>query len=1273
MAYARTIGVTVFLLLFSAACRQNEWRRIQPNPGGPTRRIHWWSRRAYLQDVWSPDGQNIWVVGNEGTLLYSADGGKTWSPRGGGARNLLSIRGDGTGQRLWAVGDRGTILHSANGGTMWSEQVSQTQALLYSVHVSTDGQRLCAFGVPGYLRDNELNVILQSTDGGKTWTKRQAPSRDRVIQVGADCQHLWAPGRDGVLLHSADGGNTWTENTTLTQVRSAHVGYDGQDLWVIAADPHSPQHQQSAALLHSSDAGKTWEVQTSGATIASLRALRAHSDGRQVWAISEGREGSTILSSGDAGKSWTPQTSGAIFLSIYAHSDGRRLWAVGGGGVIIHSEDGGATWSPQTDPNEIRIRSIQPQSDGRGLWAVGSEGLILHSDDSGLTWSQKASLNGIYLTAIHVNADGQRLWAIGRQGMMLRAPGTILRSMDGGKTWKQTPSVTEADLRAIHGHVDGRRLWIVGDDGTILYSADSGERWQKQEIGSWSRRYDLSSMYLHPDGQRLWAVGGKRSVALYGEVGVIIHSRNGGKDWEPQRIAGKPMLEGSILKSIYGNSDGRRLWVVGEHGTILYSSDGGENWSQQTSPARSNLYYVSGQGSGVQLWVVGARGTILYSADGGTIWSQLRSPNEGVLTSIHVTTEGDRLWALGEGMLIGAPGDPYPRPKEVRLREIAGKGAVLDVRLLSIQEGENDPVFRLTGDSKGLWNQRPSSDVRLVRTSRAGSDVWSLEFSPEDTMNVHRGESMHLKLDIETDRSGEIFREAFDLGNFRYHPWRPSAVHYGIAGLLLIPVSLTVLLFAAPLYVLTIFRRSRLPMLLDQFPVAGWALLVRFAAKIATLEFFLEHQRVLDAWVRQHSARAMELHEGDADRLGSPVYVELPIRSVSERYERPRARDFAPFFAGRPAVVQIIGPGGSGKTSLALQIGRWALATRQQQKLLPTTAIPVLVDEETTDLPAVVLRKLRARFDSELTADFMNALLRKKRVLVIFDRVSELSEATRQTIQTIHGSHPGINTLIITTRHEVPFEFGRPVTLWPEYLGTENLLHFALWLLPNLSRSGQPSHSYFSEMSHQLDLGTRFEKIMQFRSRSAVPPVTPLLVRLYLEQAVEIINQGRSLDEMPPSIPELFVAYLKAVHRSARPSGLSNERMLTGAQEIAAEMLKERYVPKEVPKTRLEQRLSKFDWFSNECDPIQALLSSGVLTARDVGAESLVRFTLDPVAEFFAAKAYGDHCGSDKSRWNELKENVRKHSGAEGFLNALELTSATYGCVLGWPEWHDLE
>ena len=63
------------------------------------------------------------VVGEDGTILRSSDGGVTWTPRVSGTGVWLLGITSPTASVAVAVGDFGTILRSSDGGVTWNSQV----------------------------------------------------------------------------------------------------------------------------------------------------------------------------------------------------------------------------------------------------------------------------------------------------------------------------------------------------------------------------------------------------------------------------------------------------------------------------------------------------------------------------------------------------------------------------------------------------------------------------------------------------------------------------------------------------------------------------------------------------------------------------------------------------------------------------------------------------------------------------------------------------------------------------------------------------------------------------------------------------------------------------------------------------------------------------------------------------------------------------------------------------------------------------------------------
>ena len=75
-------------------------------------------------------------MGDEGAILATDNGGKTWTTQTSGTRAWLISVYFSDASHGWAVGSSGTILATGNGGMTWAAQTSGTQVPLYSVHLS---------------------------------------------------------------------------------------------------------------------------------------------------------------------------------------------------------------------------------------------------------------------------------------------------------------------------------------------------------------------------------------------------------------------------------------------------------------------------------------------------------------------------------------------------------------------------------------------------------------------------------------------------------------------------------------------------------------------------------------------------------------------------------------------------------------------------------------------------------------------------------------------------------------------------------------------------------------------------------------------------------------------------------------------------------------------------------------------------------------------------------------------------------------------------------
>ncbi len=139
------------------------------------------------------------VVGADGLILETTDGGTIWTPLASGTTfDLFTFVPGPAGSQL-VVGDRGTILKSTDGGVTWQRKPTNTTAGIRAL--STSGQNsdyMLAVGDGG--------VILRSVDGGESWCFLHATMDHlRGVEMITNSTALLV-GENGVMLRTDDGG-----------------------------------------------------------------------------------------------------------------------------------------------------------------------------------------------------------------------------------------------------------------------------------------------------------------------------------------------------------------------------------------------------------------------------------------------------------------------------------------------------------------------------------------------------------------------------------------------------------------------------------------------------------------------------------------------------------------------------------------------------------------------------------------------------------------------------------------------------------------------------------------------------------------------------------------------------------------------------------------------------------------------------------------------------------------------------------------------------------
>jgi photosystem II stability/assembly factor-like uncharacterized protein len=270
-----------------------------------------------LWDVWGSGPNDIYVVGDSGTILHSSNG-TSWfafnnSPTAG---SLRSVWGSSPND-VYIIGDGGGVWRTADQGSSWTTQTSGVTQELDRVWGSSGGNIFIA-GWGG--------VLLRSTNSGVTWTPLSTGTTRTLTCVwGTGANDVYAVGAAGTIIHS--NGGAWMAQPGGMIGLTSVWGFSSNDLFATGAVPLF-----GTALLRSNGQG-TWTDIT--AELGGGGIYRLWGSGQELFGV----QTSVVYHSSDDGKSWDQQPSNApdLVLGIWGAST-TNIYAVGAQGAIIHGQ-----------------------------------------------------------------------------------------------------------------------------------------------------------------------------------------------------------------------------------------------------------------------------------------------------------------------------------------------------------------------------------------------------------------------------------------------------------------------------------------------------------------------------------------------------------------------------------------------------------------------------------------------------------------------------------------------------------------------------------------------------------------------------------------------------------------------------------------------------------------------------------------------------------------------------------------------------------------------
>jgi len=233
-----------------------------------------------------------------------------------------------------AVGEDGTIMYTTDGGYTWNTATSNTTQALREVSFGTPNT---AYAVGGY------GTIVKTTDGGSTWDSIPTGILSAMVGVSFLDENTGfvAGSEPHVILFTGNGGATWEDRTPQT-----YTAFD--DIFFITNDVGSVSSKYD--VFNTNDGGITWSIAQSGIYadgsyhISFINPDMGWIAGTQVPSLTEGH----IAHTSDGGDTYTQQPHGisATFLDIHFIDENNGI-VVGYPSIILQTTDGGTTWQLQ--------------------------------------------------------------------------------------------------------------------------------------------------------------------------------------------------------------------------------------------------------------------------------------------------------------------------------------------------------------------------------------------------------------------------------------------------------------------------------------------------------------------------------------------------------------------------------------------------------------------------------------------------------------------------------------------------------------------------------------------------------------------------------------------------------------------------------------------------------------------------------------------------------------------------------------------------------------
>ena len=306
-------------------------------------------------------GDRIVAAGERGHIIFSDNGGDSWTQGEVPVSVTLTGVDFGTETHGWAVGHSGVVLHSEDAGQTWDLQLTGVDAAKLAIETRKD--EIAAM-------EERIEEAPEEEVGDLEWALDDLifslENMQADLEIGPvnplldvwfeNANHGFVVGAYGMFLRTTDGGKSWKDmGQQLDNPRSFHLNsitrITGGALVIVG---------EAGQIFVSVDGGDTWERRESPYE-GSLFGVMGTGGVNEVLAF--GLRGNTFMST-DLGKNWkvVPNEGGATLNDGAVSGDG-RITLVGNSGAVLTSTDGGKSFRPYFRDDREGVMDVVPLPD----------------------------------------------------------------------------------------------------------------------------------------------------------------------------------------------------------------------------------------------------------------------------------------------------------------------------------------------------------------------------------------------------------------------------------------------------------------------------------------------------------------------------------------------------------------------------------------------------------------------------------------------------------------------------------------------------------------------------------------------------------------------------------------------------------------------------------------------------------------------------------------------------------------------------------------------